>query len=341
MKKLVLLALVVITFTCTTGFTQDFPQHNEFNRERNCEFSEQLNQGGSISLTENPEQQEKPSKNFIRWIEFNVSSGMMRAARTGHEKLLAKGVEDIGTCELLAYVALKNANKFNLKKDTATLNKLMKELLSGNRENIDKYAGNKYFNYYVEAFHAVLDGIICPNTAKIIGYHPIAKGFWQSGYDDFGSTRTYGFKRRHLGHDLYGGVGTPIIATEGGVITELGWNRYGGWRVGIRSHCTKRYYYYAHLRKDKPFPAHLSLGSEVSAGDVIGFLGNTGYSRQPNTNMQSSKPHLHFGMQIIFDKSQEDGGGEIWIDVYQICNFLSKHKMKTVKNADGVHEAVR
>ncbi len=46
-----------------------------------------------------------------------------------------------------------------------------------------------------------------------------------------------------------GSIGTPIIAVESGTIEALGWNQYGGWRIGIRSFDKKRYYYYAHLRK--------------------------------------------------------------------------------------------
>ena len=33
----------------------------------------------------------------------------------------------------------------------------------------------------------------------------------------------------------YGSIGTPIVAVESGYIEALGWNQYGGWRVGIRS----------------------------------------------------------------------------------------------------------
>ena len=50
-----------------------------------------------------------------------------------------------------------------------------------------------------------------------------------------------------------GSIGTPIIAVESGIIEQLGWNQYGGWRIGIRSFDGKRYYYYAHLRKDHPY----------------------------------------------------------------------------------------
>ena len=267
---------------------------------------------------------------FIKWVDFKPCSKIINRCQKAHKQLVFANIADIGTCELLAYVTVRNGNRFHLSTDTTRLNALVAEILKGDLSDIQKYQDNKYYKHYVEAYHAVLDGIIDPATGVTIGAHPIAKGHWHSGYDDFGASRTYGFKRRHLGHDLYGSVGAPILAVEGGTITELGWNRYGGWRVGVRSDDTKRYYYYAHLRKGTPFPEGLAKGDRVSAGDIIGYLGNTGYSRKPNVNMKQGKAHLHFGMQLIFHPSQEDGNTELWIDVYQICKFLEFHKEPAV-----------
>lgn len=71
-------------------------------------------------------------------------------------------------------------------------------------------------------------------------------------------------------------------------------------------------------------------GKEVKAGDVIGYLGMTGYSTKENVN-NINVPHLHFGMQLIFDESQKEGVNQIWIDVYQIINFLKKNKSEVYK----------
>ena len=71
-------------------------------------------------------------------------------------------------------------------------------------------------------------------------------------------------------------------------------------------------------------------GKIVKAGDVIGYLGMTGYSTKENVN-NINIPHLHFGMQLIFDESQKDGVNQIWIDVYQIINFLKKNKSEVYK----------
>ena len=47
-----------------------------------------------------------------------------------------------------------------------------------------------------------------------------------------------------------------------------------------------------------------------------------------------SVPHLHFGMQLIFDESQKEGNNEIWIDVYQIVRFLSRSRSTVIRDLD-------
>ena len=168
---------------------------------------------------------------------------------------------------------------------------------------------------------------------------PLAKNFPYSHYDDFGVSRSYGYRRRHLGHDMMGQTGTPVIAVESGRVEALGWNQYGGWRIGIRSFDGKRYYYYAHLRKDYPYQSNLKEGSLVTAGDVIGYLGHTGYSTTENTN-NIVEPHLHFGLQLIFDESQKEGNNEIWIDCYELIRFLAINRSETVKK-EGTKEWTR
>ena len=113
----------------------------------------------------------------------------------------------------------------------------------------------------------------------------------------------------------------------------LGWNRYGGWRVGIRSFDQKRYYYYAHLKKDAPYAPGLQEGDVVQAGDIIGFMGRTGYSDKENTN-NIEVVHLHFGIELIFDESQKESNNEIWIDAYNIVELLKDHRVTVVKDEE-------
>ena len=181
--------------------------------------------------------------------------------------------------------------------------------------------------------HKADDGKVWVTKYGLKAFSPIAKNYPYSDYSDFGVARSYGFKRQHLGHDMMGQVGTPVICVESGYVEAMGWNQYGGWRLGIRSFDGKRYYYYAHLRKNFPYHKSLQEGSIVQAGDVIGYLGRTGYSRTENTN-NIDEPHLHFGIQLIFDESQKDGNNEIWIDCYEIVKFLAVNRAETVKKQE-------
>lgn len=127
--------------------------------------------------------------------------------------------------------------------------------------------------------------------------------------------------------------GTPIIAIESGTVEAIGWNQYGGWRIGIRSFDKKRYYYYAHLRQNYPYAEGLEEGSTVTAGDVIGYMGHTGYSTKENVN-NIKVTHLHVGIELIFDEARREAGNEIWIDCYQLARFLYKNRSEVEKVGD-------
>ena len=136
---------------------------------------------------------------------------------------------------------------------------------------------------------------------------------------------------------MMGSIGTPIVAIEDGYVECMGWNQYGGWRIGIRSFDKKRYYYYAHLRKDHPYQSTLKEGDTVKAGEVIGYLGMTGYSAKENVN-NINVPHLHLGIQLIFDESQKESNNEIWIDCYNIVKLLYENRSSVEKNSSGEYE---
>lgn len=289
-------------------------------------------------------------KSFIKWVDFNVPYEAL-------DKALKLDVASHGTdvplnwVELLAYLAAKNGGEFKRFK-ASQLDAVAKELQEG--KTIEELTEKlKYYSYYREAYGAVLDGLVgeyeievADETAEggkkwvrkygLKGFSPIAKNYPYSDFDDFGTSRDYGFKRKHLGHDFMGATGTPIIAVEGGTVEALGWNQYGGWRIGIRSHDKKRYYYYAHLRQNFPFNKSLEVGSVVQPGDVIGYLGHTGYSTKENVN-NIKQPHLHFGLQLIFDESQKEGNNEIWIDCYELVKFLRMNQSQVAK-VEGTKE---
>ena len=270
---------------------------------------------------------EKEEKDFIKWVDFNVSyEALDLTAKLDIDSHNKDTPIKYNWIELISYLACKNGNNFkNFKK--SDLDSLVNKLENG--ETMESLTKNsKNYNYYYESYSAVLSEFIGYDSNEQYGvkaFLPIAKNYSFTHYDDFGKSRSYGFQRTHLGNDLMGSIGTPIIAVESGTIEHLGWNQFGGWRIGIRSFDGKRYYYYAHLRKNHPYVTGLKEGDTVEAGDVIGYLGMTGYSIKENVN-NVNIPHLHFGIQLIFDESQVDSPNEIWIDVYNIVEFLKRNR---------------
>ena len=280
---------------------------------------------------------------FIKWVDFNVTYKALSECLKYDIETYQKD-NHASWIDLLAILSSRGGGAFKNYK-TSDLTKITDELSQGKKiEEISK--GLKSFSYYQEAYKAVLGGFVGEYEIEredgsyekkygLKAFSPIAKGYSYSHFDDFGASRSYGFKRKHLGHDMMGSVGTPIIAVESGYVECVGWNQYGGWRIGIRSFDKKRYYYYAHLRRDHPYN-DMYEGKIVTAGDVIGYLGMTGYSTKENVN-NINTPHLHWGMQLIFDESQKDAAAEIWIDVYAITKLLEKNR-SAVEKADKEYE---
>ncbi len=72
----------------------------------------------------------------------------------------------------------------------------------------------------------------------------------------------------------------------------------------------------------------------VTAGQVIGHMGHTGYNSTKENVNNIKVTHLHWGLQLIFDESQKEGNNEIWIDCYQLTKFLYKNRSETMKNEE-------
>ncbi|MBR5238961.1 MAG: M23 family metallopeptidase [Clostridia bacterium] len=264
---------------------------------------------------------------YIKWVEFTIPSPILY--RAIELDIQSRNEEErVDFIEVLSYLAAKNGGNFK-KVTQADVAKAADFLKSNSPTDL------KQFSYYLNAYGAVMNGWVGEyeaeqksddGTAKtvlkygLIVRHPV-KGYY-SDSDDFGNNRSYGFQRKHQGHDFFTSTGVPVAAMEDGVIEVMGWNRYGGWRIGIRSFDGMRYYYYAHLRKDTPFAEGLAEGHTVKAGQTIGYVGQTGYSFKENVN-NIQVPHLHFGIQLIFNEVQKDGNNQIWIDCYQIAKLLS------------------
>ena len=100
--------------------------------------------------------------------------------------------------------------------------------------------------------------------------------------DSWGNARSGG--RRHEGIDIFAPKDTPVRSTTRGLVTRVGTNQLGGQTVWILGPGLERHYY-AHLNRYAAFRP----GQRVEAGDIIGYVGDTG-------NARGGPPHLHYGI---------------------------------------------
>ncbi|MDF0727443.1 M23 family metallopeptidase [Cytobacillus sp. S13-E01] len=118
---------------------------------------------------------------------------------------------------------------------------------------------------------------------------PLPLRFNYSFKNTWGDARGWGGRRIHEGTDIFANYGTPVRSTCYGVVEIKGWNRYGGWRVGIRD-INNTYHYFAHLNGF----TEIKEGQIVEPGMVIGSVGSSGYG--PPGTAGKFPPHLHYGM---------------------------------------------
>jgi peptidoglycan LD-endopeptidase LytH len=106
----------------------------------------------------------------------------------------------------------------------------------------------------------------------------------------WGDARGWGGRRIHEGTDIFASYGVPVRSTCYGIVELKGWNKYGGWRIGIRD-INNTYHYFAHLNG---FASYLHEGQIVEPGMIIGSVGSSGYG--PPGTSGKFPPHLHYGM---------------------------------------------
>ncbi|MGQ9863996.1 MAG: M23 family metallopeptidase [Bacteroidia bacterium] len=117
--------------------------------------------------------------------------------------------------------------------------------------------------------------------------HPIVSNFGYRYHPLFGG---YHF---HAGIDIDAPYGTPVRATASGKVRCAGWDFVAGNGYGIQVEIDHLYGYvtkYAHLSR-----VAVQVGQTVKRGDLIGYVGSTGYS---------TAPHLHY--EVIYHSTKLD-----------------------------------
>jgi Peptidase family M23 len=119
-----------------------------------------------------------------------------------------------------------------------------------------------------------------------------AGGYVFPVYGPVSFTDTFGAARAdtgwHHGDDIFAPLGSPVLAVASGSVFSVGWNNIGGNRLWLKDSQGNEFYY-AHLSAFAPRAVN---GARVSAGDVLGFVGNTG-------DAVGTPYHLHFEIHPV------------------------------------------
>ena len=155
--------------------------------------------------------------------------------------------------------------------------------------------------YDMEVFPVPVNGDFLPITDT----YPRHDGTnYQKGYvyfsDSWNYKRTYGGDRRHEGCDIMAEINErgryPVVSMTDGVVEHMGWLELGGYRIGIRSE-NGGYFYYAHLCD---YASNLKEGDTVYAGQYLGTMGDTGYSKVEGTT-GNFDVHLHISIYVTYN----------------------------------------
>tara|TARA_Y100000748_G_scaffold232470_1_gene196459 strand:- start:120 stop:716 length:597 start_codon:yes stop_codon:yes gene_type:complete len=146
-------------------------------------------------------------------------------------------------------------------------------------------------------------------------------------YDDWGEIRGDG-SRVHEGIDIRAPKGAPIVAIADGKINTMTYTNSSGYYIAI-DHENGWLSLYVHLNddiegndnlggKETAFAENIYLGAEVVAGQIIGYLGDSG-------NADGTVPHVHF--EVRYKGESYDVFNQIkdsWFRFDQFIRFPKK-----------------
>lgn len=171
------------------------------------------------------------------------------------------------------------------------------------------------YRTYIEACRQIWGAADCFPIPEALDDHQATISYTDSWY----YARNYREKGVHEGTDVMADVNQrgyyPVVNMTDGVITNLGWLELGGYRVGIEAK-DGAYYYYAHLASY----ADIEEGQQVKAGDLLGFMGDSGYGKEEGT-VGKFPVHLHVGIYLEVD------GEEISYNPYYLLKYLENRKI--------------
>ena len=173
----------------------------------------------------------------------------------------------------------------------------------------------KGWGSYLSACQAVWDDLKYFPVAESSDNSRLSVSFEDSWMFD----RSYGGERGHEGTDIMPSVNKPgrfpVVSMTDGIVESKGWLELGGYRLGIRAP-HGAYFYYAHLDSY----ADIEEGDTINAGDLLGFMGDTGYGTEEGTRGKFPV-HLHVGIYLYQNEQ------EISVNPYPALSYVQDKKV--------------
>lgn len=173
----------------------------------------------------------------------------------------------------------------------------------------------KGWGNYLAACQAVWDDLQYFPVAESSDNSRLSVSFEDSWMFD----RSYGGERGHEGTDIMPSVNEPgrfpVVSMTDGTVESKGWLELGGYRLGIRAP-HGAYFYYAHLDSY----ADIEEGDTINAGDLLGFMGDTGYGAEEGTRGKFPV-HLHVGIYLYQNEQ------EISVNPYPALSYVQDKKV--------------
>lgn len=173
----------------------------------------------------------------------------------------------------------------------------------------------KGWGSYLAACQAVWDDLQYFPVAESSDNGRLSVSFEDSWMFD----RSYGGERGHEGTDIMPCVNEPgrfpVVSMTDGIVESKGWLELGGYRLGIRAP-HGAYFYYAHLDSY----SDIEEGDTINAGDLLGFMGDTGYGTEEGTRGKFPV-HLHVGIYLYQNEQ------EISVNPYPALSYVQDKKV--------------
>ena len=192
---------------------------------------------------------------------------------------------NIDYSELLTVYSMDNGF-FSQKSEVMTNVSAIEAKYILNYSDIKRNFSGKEYHEYFSMMASVFAEVRC---------FPIPAGYNEADYmygDSYGVSRNYGNETIHVGTDILDRENIrgrmEVLSMTDGTVFNSGWGDRSGYYVGIKT-VSGNYYFYAHLSE---IAKDVKNGDYVSAGQNIGRMGDTGYSKEPGTT-GNFPVHLH------------------------------------------------